>query len=313
METTDLWGRPLSKLMVGTVQFGLDYGIANERGKPTYSDARAILAAAFEGGVNCLDTAAAYGDSEEVIGRILAELGMQDQVVVVTKVRHFKDRRFATSAEFDQFVEDSVRASLKRLRLEVLDVCLFHHEAAPTCFDALLRLKEMGLVRHVGASMVSPRNGPATLDIDGVEAIQVPFNIIDKRFTRAGGFDQVLHTPAAVFTRSVFLQGLLLMPEDRIPAPLNPVIPIRRRLGALAGEAGLSPAELAMRFVLSTPGVTSVLVGVDTVEQMQQNLDIVRGGRLSPALMERIDQIVPCLPEEILNPVFWPPRKPHGE
>jgi len=297
--------------MLGTVQFGLDYGIANNRGKPSYQEARAILACAFEGGVNCLDTAAAYGDSEQVIGRILTDLGMRDRVTVATKVRHFKERRFATSAEFEPFVENSVHASLKRLRLDVLDICLFHHETTPECFDALLRLKEMGLVRHVGVSLVSPRNGPDILDIDGVEAIQVPFNIIDKRFDQAGGFERLRRKSTALFTRSVFLQGLLLMPKARIPVALGAVVPVRRRLAALAAEAGLAPAELAMRFVLSTPAVTSVLVGVDTVEQMRKNMEVFRKGRLDPALMKRIDEIVPSLPEEILNPVFWPPRKPH--
>ncbi len=300
--------RPVSKLTLGTVQFGLDYGIANETGRPAYEQARDILACAFEGGVNCLDTAAAYGDSEAVLGRALTELGMKDRVTVVTKVRHFRDRRFPSAKAFEEFVEESVRSSLRRLRLDVLPVCLFHHEATPAQFEALLRLKEKGLIQHVGASVVLPANGPRAMDIDGVEAVQVPFNIIDKRFAHAGGFEAARRRSTALFTRSVFLQGLILMSEAKVPPALDRVLPVRRALEALAHDAGMSMAELALRFALSTPEVTSVLVGVDNVKQMRGNLAIAAEGPLSAELLERIDRTVPLLPEEILNPVHWPPR-----
>ncbi|NCC93899.1 MAG: hypothetical protein EOM10_11550, partial [Opitutae bacterium] len=87
MNTATFADYHLSRLMLGTVQFGLSYGIANRQGRPSYAVVRDILACAFEGGVNCLDTAAAYGESEELIGRALRELGLADRVIVVTKVR----------------------------------------------------------------------------------------------------------------------------------------------------------------------------------------------------------------------------------
>ncbi|NOY81779.1 MAG: aldo/keto reductase [Kiritimatiellaeota bacterium] len=308
LDTVHSLARTISKLTLGTVQFGLDYGIANETGRPSHQQVCDILTCAFEGGVNCLDTAAAYGDSETVLGRTLTDLGMKDRVTVVTKVRHFEDRRFASIKAFEEFVENSVRSSLRRLRLDVLPVCLFHHEATPVQFEALLRLKEKGLVRHVGASTVLPENGPGIMDIDGVDAVQVPFNIIDKRFGVAGGFDAARRRKTALFTRSVFLQGLVLMPEANVPSALDRVLPVRRALEALAREAGMSMAELALRFALSSPEVTSVLVGVDNCGQMQENLAIAAKGPLSDELLERIDRTVPLLPEEILNPVHWPPR-----
>ncbi|HXG23721.1 MAG TPA: aldo/keto reductase, partial [Chthonomonadales bacterium] len=114
-----------SRLMLGTVQWGMPYGIANRQGQPTYEEARAILACAYEGGVNCLDTAAAYGTSEEVIGRALEELGLKDHFIVVTKLRHLRHKEF-TKQEAEAEIEDSVRSSLRRLRRESLPIVLFH-------------------------------------------------------------------------------------------------------------------------------------------------------------------------------------------
>ncbi len=314
MESREFAGRQLSRLMLGTVQLGLPYGIANTTGQPPYQEARAILACAYEGGVNCLDTAAIYGSSEEVLGRALAELGISSKMTVVTKVRYLAQGLDATTAA--TIVEESVVQSLKRLRLETLPICLFHIEDNFCYAEALLRLKERGLVGHIGSSVMTPAATAAIINTGLAEALQIPTSVLDHRYTRPWSEDHpegsIIRKAAergmAVFIRSIYLQGLLLLPEQEILPELAGVIPTRRRLETLAAEAGMSLGELAVRYVLSLDGVTCGVVGIETVEQMRQNLAIFAKGPLDAELRQRVEAAVPELPDKILMPNQWSKR-----
>jgi aryl-alcohol dehydrogenase-like predicted oxidoreductase len=301
----------LSMLTLGTVQFGLPYGIANTTGQPPYETARDIIACAVEGGVNVLDTAASYGESEAVIGRALAELGLADQVIVVSKVAPMAD--FTTAQAVDAFLEEQVAGMLKRLRLTYLPICMFHVEENACYLDALMKLKERGLIRHVGVSMMTPEKTAELVGDGKAEALQIPTNMLDQRFIHRGLLQQAGKAGTAVFIRSVYLQGLIPQPESDILPELAEVIPVRRQLEALAHEAGISITELAMRYVLAQEGVTSVLVGVETLEQMRENLTLFNQGPLPADLVEAINAVVPDLPEEIIVPRNWSKRMPDTE
>jgi aryl-alcohol dehydrogenase-like predicted oxidoreductase len=202
--------------MLGTVQFGLRYGIANRNGQPSYETARAILVCAYEGGVNCLDTASAYGTSEGVIGKVLSELGIADRMVVVSKVYPMAGG-FSSRQAADAFVEESVTRSLKRLRLDVLPICLFHWEENFCYVESLLRLKEKRLVRHIGSSVMTPGVASRIVSSGLAEAVQIPASLLNHRFPRSGICEEARRRGTAIFARSVYLQGLLLMPEEDIP------------------------------------------------------------------------------------------------
>jgi len=295
----------LSQLMLGTVQLGLDYGVANRSGRPSYEEARDIIACAYDGGVNCLDTAAAYGDSEEVIGRALADLGLSDKITVVTKVAWIP-RESIDGGKAREFVERSIVTSLKRLRLETLPICLFHREEDAECMDALLELKERGLIRHAGVSVMTTG---ATRDIivsDQAEALQIPANLLDHSFMRQGICNLAADKGVAVFVRSIYLQGLLTMEEEAIPADLKEeALPVIRALRSLAGQAGLTLPEMALRYVLGLPGVTALLAGAEKVEQVEQNISMVAKGPLPHDLMEAVAAAVPELPDRVIVPAMW--------
>jgi aryl-alcohol dehydrogenase-like predicted oxidoreductase len=296
----------LSRLMLGTVQFGMPYGIANRAGQPSYETACDILRCAYGGGVRCLDTAAEYGASQEVIGRALRELGIADTVTVATKVRHVG----ATAPQdVERTIEESVGNSLRALGLEVLPICLFHGEQDFAHVAALLRLKERGLIRHIGSSVMTTDAATAILRSGLADAVQLPVNLLDQSFVRRGVIAEAQQRGVAIFARSVYLQGLLVMPEQEIPPHLADVLPVRLRLDALASNAGMSLAEMALRYALSLDGVTCALVGVETVEQMRANLAMWAKGPLEPALMRAIDETVPDLPYELVTPHYWPQLK----
>ncbi len=299
----------LSRLMLGTVQFGIPYGVANRTGQPSYSDVRAIMTAAIEGGVTCFDTAAAYGTSEEVLGRVLHELGVAEQVVVVTKVRPLTPEELADAALAERAIRNSIEESCRRLRLDCLPVVLFHLETDAVCADVLEDLKQSGRLLQFGVSCDNRPGNAAKFAADPrITALQIPANLLDQRHQKSGIFATALTSGTAVFVRSVYLQGLLVMAEADIPAALREVIPTLRRLTALASDAGMGMAEAALRYMLSRDGVTSVLTGVETVDQVRRNVEILASGPLPSDLLAAIDREVPELPESILTPGKWPPR-----
>ena len=295
-----------SKLMLGTVQFGLNYGIANTAGKPSYETARDIIQAAYESGVNCLDTAAGYGDSEVVLGRALAELKLKDKMHVISKVPGISQQNIS-ERDAERFIVESVENSLARLGIQRLAACLFHVEQDIRHIGILQRLEKKGLIGGAGISLDTNQYCKDVIAA-GIKYVQLPYNVLDKRFDEF--FPLAQKSGIAVFTRSVYLQGLLLMPEDKIRESLQEVIPVRRRLACLAAEAGMDISELCMRFVLSNPAITSVLTGVDNIEQLRQNLQLMGKAALPAALYREAKAAVPLLEEKIIRPSLWDKTRP---
>ena len=292
-----------SPLMLGTVQFGLDYGIANQGGRPEYRTCRDIVACALEAGINCFDTAAAYGESEQVLGRIISELNVADQVVVVSKNRPISDLD-VPAEQVPGFIESSLVQSLENLRMEALPVFLFHRDRDLPWMEALHAMKERGLVGRVGISVDTAEGAEQAVGNGLVEAIQLPHNLFDHRFSGTV-FGRVLERKIPLFARSAFLQGLLLMPEEKIPKNLHVVVPVRRRIEALAREAGMGMPEICLRYCLSFPAITSVLIGVDSVEQLRENAAMMQRGPLDRDLMQRMDECVPDFPNSVVRPSLW--------
>jgi aryl-alcohol dehydrogenase-like predicted oxidoreductase len=286
-----------SKLMLGTVQFGMNYGIANTEGKPSFERVCDILKSAAEGGITSLDTAAAYGTSEEILGEALEKLGLRDSMTVISKVPPINAKR---DADAEKFIEKTLRESLRRLKLDQLSVCLLHREDDLRFFPLLEKMVDRGLIGGAGISLDSDR---FLSDVTSIPYIQLPYNVLDKRFDPFWSVAE--KNKIKIFTRSVYLQGLLLMPEENIRPALSDVITVRRKLERLAYDAGLSMAELCMRYVLSNPTVTGVLTGVDTVEQLRENLRLASLGPLPQELVLKIHECVPELPEAIVRPALW--------
>lgn len=286
-----------SRIVLGTVQFGLAYGIANVHGKPTLETVCDIIKTAYDGGIQTLDTAAAYGDSEAVLGQALAKLGLHNKLSVVSKI---PTMNVQTDAEAAAFIEHSITTSLKRLGVDQLSACLFHKETDIRFLPLLEGMVGKGLIGEAGVSLDTVQY---IHDAASARCVQLPCNILDQRFDAFWPLAKAHGTH--VFSRSVYLQGLLLMPEDKIKPSLSAVVPIRRALAAIARDAGLTLAELCMRFVLSNPAIAGVLVGVDTAEQLRENLQSAASGPLSADLLERVNAAVPKFPEAIVRPALW--------
>lgn len=300
----------LSRLMLGTVQFGLSYGIANASGRPPYTQVLEILETAVAGGVNCLDTAAAYGDSEAVLGRALRELDLLERMVVVTKVRALTPKERNEPAVARKAVAASVEQSRSRLGMDRLPIVLFHREDDAAYLDVLETLVERGWIGHAGVSCGHDPVTASQFVADArIHAVQLPCNLLDRRHRQRGTLAAADNTGTAAFVRSVYLQGLLLMPETAVPAALRDVLPARRKLEAIAASAGMPMTEMAVRYALSLEGVTSILTGVETPRQLKENIAILARGPLDADTLRQIDAAANALREDLITPALWPAKE----
>ena len=289
-----------SRLMLGTVQFGLRYGINNTQGQPSPEKVREILRAAADGGINVLDTARNYGESEEVLGKALRDTGLEKHFKIISKVKLFPET--ITPGEVPGWIEKSVKTSLEYLKRDRLDGLLLHHEKDLPYFAELRAALENGWTDAIGASLDSVAGSPEKYTSQLTMA-QVPGNILDRRFWNTAR--EIKSRGGAVFVRSVYLQGLLFKPAAELGEKFAPVLAVRTRLEALSREAGMVPAELYFRYLLSLPTVDCVLTGVDSAEQLRQNLEVASRGALPADVLAEIERIVPELPEKYVRPGCW--------
>lgn len=273
--------------MLGTVQFGMDYGVANTQGKPSFETVKNILSEAFEGGVNALDTAPEYGDSEEVIGKALKELGLLEKFKTVTKIP-----RIPENCDPEKFIETSLKNSLLRLQQEVISAALIHVEEDSVYLDILKSMKVKGLIEEAGISLNTLAYKDAGANAD---CLQVPCSILDHRFDHC--FD---HGERHCFIRGAYMQGMLLMPEKGVF--VKEILEKRRELETL----GIPMAELALRYLFAQPGSKSVLTGVETLEQLRENLRIAQLPPLSADELAEVEKIAfPPLDEICVSPFLW--------
>ena len=208
----------MSKLALGTAQFGLDYGIANESGKIKILDAKNILEFARVSKIDLIDTAIGYGDSEKVIG----EIGAQE-FKIVSKLPPFTENLL----DIDLWLKNNVQSSLKRLGVKFLYGLLLHRpgdlrgDMGKKLIKALKKIQSQGLIKKIGLSIYDPRELDEFINLIEPDIIQAPLNIIDRRLETSGWLSKLHQSGIEVHTRSTFLQGLLLIPIKKIPSKFD--------------------------------------------------------------------------------------------
>ena len=286
-----------SKLALGGANFGLDYGLANKSGKISESELSDILFFAQEARIEVLDTAHAYGDSESRIGSICDDAQFKFVTKIGTEV---------ANGSFDQNVTSSVKQSCRRLNQSRLYAVMLHRpevllgDQGREVVRELQMLKEQGMVSKVGVSIYSPEILTAISGIFKIDIIQVPFNLFDQQILSSGWSDRLKSNGVEIHTRSVFLQGLLLMQRSNLPEYF-----IKYWLAHFdAWYKFLSynradALEVALKFALHQEWIDKIVVGVDSVSQLKALMEIEKSSE--PTDFPKLG----CNDPNLINPSKW--------
>jgi len=311
-------GRQYSELTLGTAQLGMDYGAVNDHGKPSVEQAVAMVRKAIAHGVTAIDTARAYGTAEEVLGKALSG-AWASRVDVITKVDLAGLPADASAAQVRARVDESIQLSSKTLGASQLAVVLLHrwqdHDSwQGAAWQRLLELRGVGSIAVLGASVYETREALEALQDPAIEHLQIPMNVLDWRWEAAGLNRAAASRPeVVVHARSALLQGVLVHPASRWPVVEGfQAAEYWRALGRLAEEFGReSVADLCLAYVRSLAWITSVVVGCETMDQLEENLRLCRTPKLSPEQCEHLRQAMPRAPKEFLNPAKWKTTHEH--
>ena len=256
----------MSKLALGGVQFGIDYGIANTKGQVQIEEVQSILNYAKKNGVNILDTASGYGDSEEVLGKV----GV-DNFQIITKTTSIKQGVNGVVRIFYQSLKNLKQK--KAYGLLIHDIGEIEHKQFDTLLIELARLKRQGLVKKIGASVYNSQQIDYLLDNFSIDLIQLPINILDQRLISNDSLIKLKKHNVEIHARSAFLQGLLLMSTDTIPSWFNPIKDTLKLFHKEAKKQNLTKLQLALGFVQSLTEIDKVVVGVDSLQQLREIID----------------------------------------
>ncbi|TNE86137.1 MAG: aldo/keto reductase [Gammaproteobacteria bacterium] len=284
------------KLALGTAQFGLNYGISNCSGKVGKDEIIDILSLAKANGIQTLDTAIAYGDSETVLGGV--GLGGWR---VITKLPPFPEGE----DNVDCWVEKQMRESLERMCLESVYGILLHQPdqlfggLGEAIRNSLARLKDKGLVEKIGVSIYQPNQLELINNVFEPDIVQAPCNVFDRRLIESGWLSRLKEQGAEIHIRSVFLQGLLLMPMSRRPKKFDQWSSLFDAWNGWLMKNELDPVSACLNFVYSIPEVDRVVVGVANSRQLQEliNASLVKFSGV-PADISSFD-------EGLINPSRW--------
>jgi aryl-alcohol dehydrogenase-like predicted oxidoreductase len=304
-----------SVLVLGAAQLGGAYGIANTTGAPDQPGANLLLRSAAEWGVTHVDTARAYGDSEHRIGVALSQAG-GPALKVITKIAPI-DAAVTSPPAVREAVDASMRASRRALASAGPVTVLLHRATDAFTGDAaawqrLRELREQGGADRIGVSVQSPAELLAVIGLPDLGYVQLPCNVLDRRWlSPAVAAAMTDHPDLVVTVRSVYLQGLLAagravhwphLPDERRDAVVDALDELAARFGC-AGRPGLCVA-----YILGLPWVTSVVIGAETWTQLRENVRLVAQPPLSAADREEVLERLPVLPDDLFDPSRWGTR-----
>ena len=285
------------KLTLGTAQFGLDYGVANAIGKVDKEETLEILTFAKQAGINTLDTAIGYGDSEKRLG----QAGM-DSWNIITKLPEVK----VEHSDINYWVNSQINNSL--LRLNVLSVygILLHRplqlleKNGSQLWNSLEGLKERSITKKIGFSVYSPDELDKLWKAGFIpDIVQAPYNVFDQRLKDSGWLSKLNDNKVEVHTRSVFLQGLLLMPSDKRPKYFSKWNNLFNEWDLWLKTDNISGLEAALNFVLSEYLIDKIIVGVDNKTQLSEVISASKKYTLC------VPKILNTTDEKLINPSLW--------
>lgn len=284
------------KLILGTVQFGLNYGINNQFGKLQSNNVDKILQLAYANNIYTLDTADAYGNATDLIGDFHKKVNYHFNII--TK---FKD------GSQELALNTWIKSTLDRLNIDTLEACMFHsiqdYENKPYLVKQLFVLHQQGFIKHIGVSIYTNEQFEKVIADPLIDLVQLPYNLLDNFSIRGNLIKKAKALGKIIHVRSVFLQGLFFMNLDKLPSKLLPLKSNLNFLQQLCKKYDIPMQSLALNYVHRNLDIDGIIIGIDSLEQLQANIDALKMA-IPIELFSVINNITTQQPE-LLNPFNW--------
>lgn len=297
-----------SKIVLGSAQFGMDYGVTNKYGRSSFESVKAIVELAINNDIPIIDTAPAYGDAESRIGAIL-ESFPRDSIGICSKLP-------SLNGVSRDYIEATMRAavvsSLKDLRISKLEMLLFHDFDDALRFDGyaldiLTTIALEGVCSSIGVSVYSPDQAIMAMSDERITNIQIPFNYLDKRWLSEEFLVALAARPdVAIHARSIFLQGLLLNHHDHWPSWYSDGAKTCREIDGLVKQFGrVDRMDLCLAYASSFPWIKYIVVGAVNPNQFKKILKRSECKRLTQVQVDYLKSVIQNIPERLINPSRW--------
>lgn len=281
----------VNKLVLGTVQFGLNYGINNQTGQVPQNEINKILQIAKDNGIGTIDTSSAYGVSEKALGKSFSENNLQFKIV--SKYPQSENRVAAVFA-----------SSLEHLCQKRLYGYLVHdfefYLSRPHLWEEMKQLKAEGKVEKIGFSLYNTDQLQYLLKNNvKFDLLQFPYNLLDRQFD--AWLPELKQSGVEIHTRSAFLQGLFFKDLNSLSKQLEPLKPYLSHIRAYCTMRDITIEECALSFVLHNPYIDGILIGVDNINQLQNDIHVA-------AHTTEVDELVRQIMVKetfLLNPSNW--------
>ena len=294
------------ELCLGTVQFGMNYGVFNQPQKDIDYCVR-CLDYATQNGIHAIDTATAYGIAEEVTGEFLKKKTVpRNELFLSTKLLpNVLDD--VNPSEYERIIIENIENSLKTLHTDYIDAYFFHSSRYifnDEMMGALQAVKRKGLARKVGVSIYYEDEAVAAMNNPMVQYVQTPYSVFDHRMKKVGLLDEDKRGSLLVDSRTTFIKGLIRLQEEEVPDHLAKAKPILRKLDEFCKETGYSRIELAIGYVKREQSINHLVFGIRDLEQLKQdiaafNIDIPKD------VLCRLDKEFSEIDTDIVVPSLW--------
>ncbi len=302
----------VSEVSLGTVELGMEYGLreSNESSVPAETDARNLLNRAIDMGVNFIDTASQYGNSEEIIGRALKN--RRSEYVLATKCMHRLDEGLDYAGS-RQSISESIDQSLSRLQTDYIDLLQVHGRddlelelriiRDGVVMDELDKARQAGKIRFTGYSSYSEEAAQAAIEYGRWDTLQIACNILDRRYLKRV-IPEARKRGVAIIVRSALLKGALTDKSKYMPEKLSPLIEHIDRLVEVQSATHFSLPEMALRYVLSIPDIATIIVGADRTKYLEEAVSASDGKGLNDEILVKLEDMALDDPY-LLNPGNW--------
>lgn len=295
------------KLCLGTVQFGMDYGIAGRK-RPALQDAVEMLDFATQNGISHIDTAYAYGCAEDVVGAFLRRKTVpRDGLFISAKLKPNIMDGVGVDRIYDT-ARANIEESLARLGTDYVDAYMCHSARYiydDAILEAMVRLRDAGLARHVGVSVYEVDEARKCISDKRLDFMQLPFSILDQRMRWEGVFEMDASGRMTIDARSAFVQGLVLMAAGEVPDFLARARPFVEKVDLLCRRHGLSRVAMALGFVKRQRGIGHLVFGVDSLSQLKEDIAAFNETDLAPEVVKDVDEEFQGVPADVVMPSLW--------